>query len=117
MHEEALAELTRARQLDDNNAENLALLGHGYAAAGRRDQAHKALAGLHRRSTQQHVTAFCMATVYAGLGEKDEVLAWLEKAYSDRDEQMVLLNVEQKFDGMHSTPGFRELIRRMKLAP
>ena len=60
-------------------------------------------------------TAFSMAVVYAGLGERERALAWLEKACDLRDEDMVLLNVEPRLDGLHSDRRFQDLLRRMNL--
>ncbi len=50
----------------------LAALGHAYAMASRRDEAGKILQTLFQRSQKSYVSAFDVATIYAGLGEKDK---------------------------------------------
>jgi hypothetical protein len=59
-------------------------------------------------------TAFVIAIYYAELGERDRTMAYLEKAYENRD-SMSLLNVWPSFDLMHSDPRFQEFVRRVGL--
>jgi hypothetical protein len=35
--------------------------------------------------TRQYVPSYEFAIVYAGLGEKEQAMAWLERAYEQRD--------------------------------
>ncbi len=58
-------------------------LGHFYAAVGKKDEARAVLAELQQLSNQQYVPADAIAITYAGLGEKEQVFAWLEKAYQE----------------------------------
>ena len=55
--------------------------------------------------------------VYMGLGEKDQVFAWLGKAYTDRSGMMPWLRVEPKWQGLYSDQRFADLLQRMHLAP
>jgi hypothetical protein len=59
-------------------------------------------------------SAFVIAIYYAELGERDRTMAYLEKAYENRD-SMLLLNVWPSFELMHSDPRFQELVRRVGL--
>jgi hypothetical protein len=56
-----------------------------------------------------------MAIVYSGLKDKDEAFRWLEKAYEEREGNLVYLNVEPRFDAIRSDPRFRDLARRVGL--
>jgi tetratricopeptide (TPR) repeat protein len=56
----------------------------GYEAA-RRQALAEYLAYLHKMSKQRYVSSYAFATVYAKLGNKEQTLAWLEKAYEERD--------------------------------
>jgi hypothetical protein len=47
------------------------------------------------------------------LGEEDHALAWLEKAFNDRDPELGWIRVEPWFDPLRSEPRFHELVRRM----
>jgi hypothetical protein len=51
--------------------------------------------------------------IYAGLGEDDQAMAWLEKAYSDRFNPSILLR--PGFDALRSDSRFQDLVRRIGL--
>ncbi|HXG69861.1 MAG TPA: BTAD domain-containing putative transcriptional regulator [Gemmatimonadaceae bacterium] len=61
-----------------------AVLGYTLARAGRTDEARQILDGLVDRSRRISGGAFDVAVVYAGLGDKDQAFAWLNRAVDDR---------------------------------
>jgi hypothetical protein len=63
----------------------------------------------------QHASPYYIARIYAGLGETDQSLAWLEKAYEERDERIVMLKVDPKLDRLRSDRRFKELLQRVRL--
>ena len=70
---------------------------------------------LKQASGQGYVPATSIAMVYAGLGEKDEAFAWLDKGYEERAFQMQWLKIEPRWDSLRSDPRFRDLMRRVGL--
>jgi serine/threonine-protein kinase len=96
---------------------HIAALGHAYAMAGQRGKAERVLRDLYARSDTSYVSPFDFATVYAGLGDRPRALEWLEKAYTRRVPYMVLLGVDPQFDAFRADPRFRDLVRRIGLAP
>jgi hypothetical protein len=57
-----------------------------------------------------------VAIIYAGLGEKDQAFAWLERAYKDRSYYLpVYLTTDARLDDLHSDPRFISLRRRIGL--
>ena len=88
-------------------------LGHTYALAGEQDKAKKALAELIEISKQHYVSPYLMAVVYAGLGDKEQTLTWLEKGYKDRSFLMIWLKVEPQFDPLRGDPRFNDLLKRI----
>jgi hypothetical protein len=68
---------------------------------------------LEELSTQRYVTPYGKARIYAALDETDETFKWLETAYRQRADFMVLLKVDPCFDDFRSDPRFRDLMRRM----
>jgi hypothetical protein len=58
-----------------------------------------------------------IALVNAGLDEKDEAFAWLEKAYGVRDKGLTSLKIDACVDPLRSDPRFHHLVRRVGLPP
>src|SRR6266705_3200633 len=57
-----------------------ATLGYAYAKAGKRREARKVLQSLKQRSGAEYVPPFCVALVYAGLGDRDQEFACIDPA-------------------------------------
>jgi DNA-binding winged helix-turn-helix (wHTH) protein/Tfp pilus assembly protein PilF len=92
-------------------------LAYACAVSGQRSEAVKLLDELREQEKQRSVSAYYIALIYAGLGEKDQAFVWLEKAYRENADGVIFLKVEPGFDGLRSDPRFHELLRRMRLAP
>jgi hypothetical protein len=90
-------------------------LGHVYAVSGKKGEARTVLNELKQLSGQEYVPAYGIALVYAGLGEKDQAFAWLEKAYEEHAFKMAWLKVEPRWDSLRSDPRFADLLRRIGL--
>jgi TolB-like protein/Tfp pilus assembly protein PilF/tRNA A-37 threonylcarbamoyl transferase component Bud32 len=119
MFEEAIAGFQRALTVTKGADKILAMasLGHVYAVSGRKTEVRKILAELQRLSEHSYVPAHDMALVYAGLGQKDNAFAWLDKAYEEHSFNLSHLKVEPRFDPLRSDPRFADLLRRIGLPP
>jgi len=109
---EAIAEIQKAGQFGVMQS---ATLGYAYAVSGNQAEAKKVLGQLQALSTQMYVPPFNIAVIYAGLGDKDQAFAWLEKAYTERSVWMPSLKIDPKFDNLRSDPRFADLMRRIGL--
>ncbi|HYV05518.1 MAG TPA: tetratricopeptide repeat protein, partial [Blastocatellia bacterium] len=94
----------------------MSLLGHAYAASGKKAEARRILAELDKQK-QRYVSPYTVATIYAGLGEKDQAFKWLEKAFEDRDIWLMNLKVDPVFAGLRSDRRFESLLQRTALTP
>ncbi len=112
----AIAQFHNSVRLTGESAPMLALLGHAYAAANQRSDAQGVLRQLSEWSQAKYVPSYPVAVIYAALGEKDEALARLEKAYDERDAWMDYLAIDPRLDGLRVDPRFVNLLRRMKFA-
>jgi tetratricopeptide (TPR) repeat protein len=92
-------------------------LAHAYAASGNREAAQKIITELQEQSKSKYVSSFEIALIHAGLGEKDQAFAWLEKAYAERSPELVTLTTEPRFDHLRSDPRFTNLAHRIGLVP
>jgi len=91
----------------------LAFLGRAYALAGRTAEAQEILSQLKELSARRYVSPYQVAMIYEGLGDKEQALAWLERAYQQRVHNMIFLKVEPELDGLRSDPRFVDLMRRV----
>jgi eukaryotic-like serine/threonine-protein kinase len=112
---EAIAEARKAAELSGANSHSLASLGYALARSGKQGEARAVLDGLLKLSTERHVSPHNIALVYIGLGEPEEALAWLERAFEQRDGRMVFLKVEPKWNNLRGDPRFQDLLRRLSL--
>jgi hypothetical protein len=58
---------------------------------------------------------FGLIWAHAGLGEKDQAFAYLERCYQDRRERMPWIYVDPLMDPLRSDPRFDDLVRRIGL--
>jgi TolB-like protein/DNA-binding winged helix-turn-helix (wHTH) protein/Tfp pilus assembly protein PilF len=112
-YDQAIAELRRAADISQNSPPALAALARTYAVSGRTSEAKKLLDLLMEQSKKQYVSPFYVAIVYAGLGENDQALDWLEKAYKDRSNAIVFAKVDPQLDTLRSSPRFQSLLHRL----
>jgi TolB-like protein/DNA-binding winged helix-turn-helix (wHTH) protein/Flp pilus assembly protein TadD len=110
---QAIGEYQKAVELSHNSPPAVASLGYAYGVSGNQNEARKVLAGLQR--TRHYVSAFDMAVVFAGIGDRDSTFQWLEKAYAERESQMAFINVTRRLDPVRSDPRFSDLLRKMGL--
>lgn len=114
--EEALASCTKAHDCSSDNPISLASLGHALASAGRRSEAKKMLVKLKGRASTRYVPPYALALVAAGLGDRDQALDWLEKAYGEKDVWLVWLQTDPRLDGVRNEPRFRNLAAQMGIS-
>jgi TolB-like protein/DNA-binding winged helix-turn-helix (wHTH) protein/Flp pilus assembly protein TadD len=115
MHPEAIAALRAALNSLGRDPEIEGELGHALAMAGQRAEARAMLEGLGHLSATRYVSPYSVALVHAGLGDRDQALAWLDKAYAERSDYMPYLRLEPMLDGLRSDYRFAALVGRVDL--
>jgi TolB-like protein/cytochrome c-type biogenesis protein CcmH/NrfG len=115
MYKDALEQFAQAGKLSGNHPAITALYGHTLALSGDSAGARRALADLQHLSKTRYVSALYFAGVYTGLGEKSMALDWLDKAYKERNDRLVYLNVDPMADPLRSEPRFQDLMKRLHL--
>jgi len=91
----------------------MANLARAYTLSGKRSEAVQLLDDLKERSDAGNSSAPEIAMIYASLGDTDQAMNWLEKAYDDRFNPGVLLR--PGFDPLRSDSRFQDLAHRMGL--
>ncbi len=56
---------------------------------------------------------YLIADLSAMIGETEEAMTWLERAYEERDPQLLLVKVDPSLDPLRSDPCFDDLLRRI----
>ena len=111
---EAIEEFQKAISLSES-IDGLGSLGHVYAVSGKFDDAKNTLRKLDEVLKHKYVSPFQKALIYAGLGQKDQALSELERAYNERSLTPVSLKCDPRLDGLRSEPRFRDFTRRVGL--
>jgi tetratricopeptide (TPR) repeat protein len=91
-------------------------LAYVYGRSGQLEQARRELERLENLNRHEQMNPAIMIWAHLGMGNKEEALADLEKAYSERNNILTTLKVEPAFDPLRGDPRFRDLLRRVGLA-
>ncbi|NIN92859.1 protein kinase [bacterium] len=114
-YEEAIAELQDAIVLAKGFLDYKARLGFAYAVSGKIKEANRIIDELKEQLKQKYVSAYLIAAIYTALDEKDHAFRWLEKAYEERDVQVIFLKVDPIFDSIRSDLRYRALLKKINL--
>jgi TolB-like protein/DNA-binding winged helix-turn-helix (wHTH) protein/tetratricopeptide (TPR) repeat protein len=112
--DEAIAVLEKALGPDRNPAV-MGVLVRAYAHAGRREEGLRLLNELKRRQQTSYVPAAPFVNAYLGLGDNEQALAWLERAYQEQSNILQLIKVFPYFDPLRGDPRFVDLVHRVGL--
>jgi TolB-like protein/DNA-binding winged helix-turn-helix (wHTH) protein/Flp pilus assembly protein TadD len=99
----------------DRNPMVMGVLVRAYAHAGRRSEALHLVDELKRRQQKSYVTAAPFVNAYLGLGDNEQALAWLERAYEEQSNMLQLIKVHPYLDPLRSDPRFVDLVHRVGL--
>jgi TolB-like protein len=87
--------------------------GYCYARAGQQTKAVEILERL--TNSERYVSAYHVAMLCLALERTEEVFEWLGKAYENRDNWMVFLNIDPIFDDIRSDPRYVALVEKVGL--
>jgi len=110
MYPEAAAALRAALADYPRDPDTMAHLAAVEASIGKRDEALKLMEELDHSEPKPY---YHLAFLYAVLGDKDRAFDALDNAYAHRDGDMLSLNVDPAFDGLHADPRFAALWRKI----
>ena len=114
-HAKAIAHLKQARTETGEMPLMDAALGLAYAVSGKKAETMKLAEAFKAAAKKRYIPPTYFGMLFAGLGDKDKAMMWLEKAYDDRADGLTWLNVEPMLDEVRSDPRFQNLIRRIGL--
>ena len=119
MYDEAITEFHTANMLSGEDPAHVEQrtkgLREAYANAGARGFWQKQLSYLKEAEEKGNPVIYAIASVYARLGDKEQSLKWLERAYRERDPYLVYIKIDPQFDSFRSDPRVIDLMQRVGL--
>jgi serine/threonine-protein kinase len=120
LHEGRLAEAAAAVEpalaMSERHPWALSSLVSIHAAGGRLEEARAAFAELQARSTHAYVQPSVLGTAAAGLGDRDQAVAFAQRALTERDPFFVMMaRTWPSWDPVRTDPRFRDVMRRLAL--
>ncbi|HEY7028526.1 MAG TPA: protein kinase [Gemmatimonadales bacterium] len=107
---ETIASLER---LGGKSLNTKASLGHAYGIAGKTAQARSILRLMQTEAEHSYVPSYFFALVYAGLGERDQALRYLERAYEERSTVLAYVRIDPRLASLREEPRFVALVERL----
>lgn len=113
--EEAIEAGEKAVELGGQGGTFIGPLGAYYAFAGKKEKALDHLAQLKERSKKGHVSSFWIGAIHFSLDQLDEAFEWFERAYRERDSNLLYITVVPALDALRSDPRYSCLLQKMGL--
>ena len=111
----ALDAFSNAARFSGNNSKAISHRGYVLAKTGRTKEAREILTTLEGVSRERYVPPYALALVHAGLGDREAVFEWLDRACAARDVHLIFLPVDPKWDAYRADPRFEPLLARCGL--
>ena len=113
MYPQAIASFEKNIARIGRQTDTLGTLALVYGLAGRKSETKKIISELKERSRHHYVFPSVFAYAYLGLGDKEQALTFLERAYEEQDPALFYLKVWPLLDPLRSEPRFQALLRRV----
>jgi TolB-like protein/DNA-binding winged helix-turn-helix (wHTH) protein/Tfp pilus assembly protein PilF len=110
--EPAIESLVMGGRFSGQNSKTVSFRGYVLGKAGRTAEAREVLKTLRAAARDRYVPPYAIALVHAGLGERDAVFEWLDRAYAARDVHLMFLPVDAKWDDYRQDSRFGALLSR-----
>lgn len=91
-------------------------IGQEFQRSGYQEALRRCVHTLQQQSRHRYVSPLDLATLHVRLGEPEEALDWLEKAFEERAWGSNFLKVSPTWKSLHSNPRYTDLLQRIGLA-
>jgi TolB-like protein/DNA-binding winged helix-turn-helix (wHTH) protein/Tfp pilus assembly protein PilF len=113
MYSEAVVEFEKVERALPGWPVATAATGWVYGRSGKRSEARRILAELNAQSKKRYVSAYAIALVQAGLGDKDEALRSLDLGLNEKTNWMVWTGVDPRWQPVRSDARFQRLLKKI----
>ena len=113
--DQGIEAIQKSMALEDIPASLSPDLAYAYARMGKMTEAKEILSNLLVLVQEAPRNAGYVAIVSAAVGDREQALTWLEKAYDQHSSMIGWLKTDPRFDSLRQEPRFQELLRRLGL--
>jgi len=106
-------EVLREVQLVRYDAHRVFLSSMAYDAMGRHKESDTALRELIAKDNPPN--PYLIATVYAFLNRADQAFEWLDRAYANRDSDVIGTEIDPLLKSLHNDPRYAAFLKKMHL--
>jgi serine/threonine-protein kinase len=111
------AEMLAGRLSAEDALRRAAILRESYRKSGAKGYWQGRLELLNEDAKRGNVSPAEFAAIYSFLGDKEKTLEWLEKAYQQREFQILWIKIGRNYDFLRDDPRFQDLLRRVGFTP
>ena len=112
----AIPVLERALALSDGSPAVIGVLIRANSRAGHHAEALRLLEQLKQRQQRGYVPTAAFVNAYLGLDDRENAIAWCERAYQENSNILQWMKVHPFFDLVRDDPRFVELIHKVGLS-
>jgi serine/threonine protein kinase/tetratricopeptide (TPR) repeat protein len=94
-----------------------AALAQTCGMANKTKEAKEMLKRLTMLAKQEYVASYFLAGIHLGIGENDQALEYLERAYEEKSHWLIYLHIDPGMDNLRREPRFKDLLNRIGLPP
>ena len=113
--DESAAAFQRALQLSPRSPLMQSALGRTLALSGKQAEARQILHGLLNLTGTRYISPLEVASLHLALGEVEEGLHWLTRAFQDRCFDLISIRVDPRLESIRGNPRFHSLISQLAL--
>jgi TolB-like protein/Flp pilus assembly protein TadD len=114
-YEDAIVSFQKAMQLPGGKIYSAGFLGMSYARCGQKEKALKVLEQIDELLEKGYSILLHKAFLYIGLGEIDQTFEFLEKAFMEKESNLIFLKTIPIFDPLRGDPRFNDLLKKIGL--
>lgn len=89
--------------------------GYIYGRWGKQHEAQQAMQETLKIVRKKKFEATIFVVLYIGMGNKEQALTWLEKAYAEHTPNLNAIKVDPTYDSLRSEPRFQALLKQLHL--
>ncbi len=114
-YDKAIDLFKTALEKSGSNSLILSFLGYAYGKSGKIKEAEQILTEIMNQYQNNYISPVIIATVHAGLDNREQALDWLERAYKEGGSQLAYIKVSQLWDNIRTEPRFQALLNKIGL--